>query len=300
MSSTAKLSYFWRSALKGIRHSPFVHLVAMCTIAIALFTTGLARSGVRMLDDLRKSLGGEVEVTVYLDDRLDPERGKALAQVLSERVGGEARYVPPELALGRLATELGEAGEALGALPDNPLPPSVELSVPDEWRDTSRLSALAHELRAVEGVSAVDYGEDAVARLEAISRALTVGSLVAFLVVVVATIIITSATLQLAIYARREEIEIQKLVGATNRFVKTPFLLEGLLQGMAGSAVAAGGLWAFGFWVGPRLEQLFAFLVGPGRTLALMDGRSLLEMLVIGCSLGLLGSFVAVGRFLRV
>jgi cell division transport system permease protein len=300
MSSTAKLSYFWRSAMQGIRHSPFVHLVAVSTIAIALFTTGLARSGVRMLDGLRESLGGEVEVTVYLDERLEPGRGEVLARVLSERVGGEARYVPPEIALGRLAMELGEAGEALGSLPDNPLPPSVELTVPDSWREASKLSALAHELRAVEGVTAVDYGEDAVARLEAISRALTVGSFVAFLVIVVATIIITSATLQLAIYARREEIEIQKLVGATNRFVKTPFLLEGLLQGMAGSMLAAGGLWAFAFWAGPRLEQLFSFLVGPGSSLALLDGRSLVETLVIGCALGLLGSFVAVGRFLRV
>jgi cell division transport system permease protein len=300
MSGSAKLSYFWRSALTGIRHSPFVYLVAVGTIAIALFTTGLARGAVQVLDALRDSLGGEVEVTVYLDDHIEPSRGEDLARVVSDRVKGHALFIPPEVALGRLSTQLGEAGEVLGALPSNPLPPSIEVAVPAAFRTPEKLSALATELRSIEGVASVDYGQEAVERLAAISRALTLGSLAAFLVIVVATIIITSATLQLAIYARREEIEIQKLVGATDRFVKTPFLLEGLLQGALGSLVASVGLWAFHHWVGPRLDLLFSFLVGPGRHLAWMNARSVAELLGIGCALGLLGSFVAVGRFLRV
>jgi cell division transport system permease protein len=300
MSAIGKADYFWRSAILGIRHSPFVHLVAVSTLAIALFTAGLARGGMRLLRGLQESIGDEVEVTIYLGDGQTAERGEALAGEIARVTGGHARYVPPGEALERLSNELGDLGEAVSGLPHNPLPASVELRVPPEMRTPQRLAELAKGLVAAPGVTAVDYGKSAVERLSAISRALNLGGSVAFAVIVLATVIITSATLQLAIYARREEIEIQKLVGATDRFVKAPFLIEGLLQGLLGAAVALFGLWAFSRWAGPRLNELFAFLVGPSRALALLDGRTFLEIIGVGCALGLCGSLVAVGRFTRV
>jgi cell division transport system permease protein len=126
------------------------------------------------------------------------------------------------------------------------------------------------------------------------------GGAVGFIVVVIATVIIVASTLQLAIYARRDEIEIQKLVGATDRFVKAPFLLEGLFQGLIGAGVAMAGLWAFALAAGPRLSELFAFLLGPGAHLAVVDPAAFAELAGAGCGLGLCGSFLAVGRFLRV
>jgi cell division transport system permease protein len=119
-------------------------------------------------------------------------------------------------------------------------------------------------------------------------------------VVLLATVVIVSATLQLAIYARREEIEIQKLVGATDRFVKAPFLIEGFLQGLLGAVVAVVALLTFERLVGPGLVSLFAFLVGPGGMVPLLEPGLALELLAAGCGLGLGGSFIAVGRFLRV
>jgi cell division transport system permease protein len=156
------------------------------------------------------------------------------------------------------------------------------------------------QIRGLPGVTGVDYGREAVERLTAIARALRFGGLVAFAVVLFATIIIVSATLQLAIYARREEIEIQKLVGATDRFVKAPFLIEGLFQGLLGAAVALMGLWAFGRLVGPTLTALFTFLLGPTASEPLVRPGLALELVVAGSLLGLVGSFIAVGRFSRV
>jgi cell division transport system permease protein len=300
MSVNAKAGYFWRSALLGIRHSPFVHLVAVSTLAIALFTAGLARGGMRMLRALEESIGGEVELTVYLDDAAGAERGRELALEIAHRTGGDARYVPPAEALERLSLELGDLSDAVTRLPENPLPASVEVRVPPGLRTPAQLAELAGSLGAEPGVTAVDYGQAAVERLSAISRALNVGGGVAFAVIVLATMIITSATLQLAIYARREEIEIQKLVGATDRFVKAPFLIEGLLQGALGAGVALVGLGFFARWVGPRLDELFSFLIGHRRAIALVDGQTFLEIAAAGCALGLCGSFIAVGRFTRV
>jgi cell division transport system permease protein len=300
MSALAKVSYFWRSAAGGLRHSPFVHFIAVTTIAIALFAAGLARTAGRALDGLLASLGGEVEVTVYLAPELAPEQVEALRTKLQVVSGGQAVLVKPDEALKRLAHELGDLGDALSQLPENPLPPSLELSVAPEQRTPELLEALSTQIRALPGVTGVDYGREAVERLTAIARALSFGGLVAFAVVLFATIIIVSATLQLAIYARREEIEIQKLVGATDRFVKAPFLIEGLFQGLLGAAVALMGLWTFGRLVGPTLTSLFSFLLGPTASEPMLRPGLALELVVAGSLLGLVGSFIAVGRFLRV
>ncbi|MDQ3263236.1 MAG: ABC transporter permease [Myxococcota bacterium] len=299
MSGIAKTGYFWRSAAQGLRHAPFVHFIAVLTIAIALFSAGLVRTATRLVDDLVATLGGQVRVTVYLTETASPEELEAVRSFAATRSGGTARTVSPQEALERLRSELGEVGDALGALPANPLPASVELEVPAANRGAEQLRTLSDALRAMPSVNAVDYGEEAVERLSAIARALRYGGLAAWLIVALATVVIVSATLQLAIYARREEIEIQKLVGATDRFVKAPFLLEGLLQGVLGAAVALGGLAAFALLVGPRLAQLFAFLVGPSEP-SFVTGQLVLETLAAGAGLGLAGSFVAVGRFLRV
>ncbi len=299
MSALAKTAYFWRSAASGLRHAPFVHFVAVTTIAIALFSAGLARGVGRLVDGLLGSLGGEVQVTVYADAELPPESVQALREKMERTSGGKATLVLPEVALERLSRELGDLGEALAQLPENPLPPSVELEVPREKRTPGALKALAQELRALPGVTGVDYGEEAVERLSAISSALRYGGWVAFAVVLAATVVIVSATLQLAIYARREEIEIQKLVGATDAFVKAPFLLEGVLQGLLGAMVALSGLWAFDRLLGPELFSLFSFLV-PGGAAPMLEPMLALELVGAGCALGLGGSFIAVGRFLRV
>jgi cell division transport system permease protein len=296
----AKSAYFWRSALQGLRHSPFIHSVAVITIAIALFSAGLARATVHALDALIASLGGEVEMTVYLADGASESDAAALAAAWQDRSGGRTKVVTPQAAADRLQRELGELGDALKDLPDNPLPTSVEIRIPPTGRTPAALRSLAEEIQKSPAVAGVDYGEQAVARLSSIGTAVRYGGAAAFAIVVIATIIIVAATLQLAIYARRDEIEIQKLVGATDRFVKAPFLMEGLFQGLLGAGMAMAGLWAFGWFAGPRLSALFAFLLGPGAHLALWDPVAFVELACAGCGLGLGGSFIAVGRFLRV
>ncbi len=300
MSALAKARYFWRSAAQGIRHAPFVHFVAVITIALALFATGLTRAAISLVDSVAASLGGQIELTVYLRDEAEAAQVQSLLASLQEHTGGTPQVVGPELALQRLVTELGELGSALRDLPENPLPASIEVQVPQGARAPAALRAYAEELRRRPEVSAVDYGQEAVERLSALAAGLRLGGLLAFALVVLTTVVVVSATLQLAIYARREEIEIQKLVGATNRFVKTPFLIEGLLQGLLGAGVAMLALWACSTWLGPRVLDTLAFLTGPLGSFRLLQPRLLLELAAVGAALGLGGSFIAVGRFLRV
>ena len=298
MGAVAKAQTSWRSAMQGIRHQPFVHGVSTVTLAIALFTLGLARSAGVELDRLIGSLGGEVRVTVYLEPKAAPDARAAVAEGLRRR-GMAVQEVSPRIALERLVAELGPAAESLRGLSEEPLPPSLEVRVPPNLRAPQALRALATELRATSAVTGVDYGEDAVERLTAIARALRWAGALAFAILVGATLVIVSATLQLAIYARRDEVEIQKLVGATARFVQAPFLLEGALQGLAGAGLAVLGLLLFRQLAAPQLASLFSFLRLPGHTPSSGPWLESLELAAAGALLGLAGSYLAVLRFLR-
>lgn len=298
MGAVAKAQTFWRSAVEGIRHQPFVHAVSTVTLAIALFTLGLARLAGHELDRLVGSLGGEVRVTVYLDPHATPEARTAVAGALRSR-GMAVEEVSPRAALDRLVRELGPAAESLRGLSEDPLPPSLEVRVPERMRAPGSLRALAEEVRGTPAVTGVDYGEQAVERLSAIARAVRWAGWVAFVVLVGATLIIVSATLQLAIYARREEVEIQKLVGATDRFVQAPFLVEGALQGLAGAVVAIAALVAFRQTLSPQLASLLSFLRLPSAAPETRGWTEALELALAGAALGLSGSYLAVHRFLR-
>ena len=298
MGAVAKARTFWRSALEGIRHQPFVHTVSTVTLAVALFTVGLARTAATELDRLIGSLGGEVRVTVYLDPKARADAQAAVAAGLRQR-GMAVEEVSPKAALDRLVKELGSAAESLRGLPEDPLPPWLEVRIPEGRRAPEALRALAAELRALPAVTGVDYGEQAVERLHAMARALRWAGLLAFAVLVGATLIIVSATLQLAIYARREEVEIQKLVGATDRFVQAPFLLEGVVQGLAGALLAVIALSVFRQTAGPQLASLFSFLRLPTVAAGPSPWLEAAQLAAVGAALGLAGSYLAVHRFLR-
>jgi cell division transport system permease protein len=299
MSTIAKAAHFWSSAVQGVRRRPFIHLVAVVTIAVVLFAAGLARGAAQLVESLISAMGGEAEVTVYLQEGTAEARAGEIANALAIRTRGSAVLVPPAVAMDRLRRELGELGDVLQNLPRNPLPYSIQIQLPAERRTPYELGQIAAEARRIAGVASADFGEEAVARLSAISRALRYGGLVGLVIVAFATVFVVSAMLQLAIYSRREEIEIQKLVGATDRFVKAPFLIEGMMQGVLGAGVAILGLWVFAAVFGSKLLGLFSFLARPGAGVSLLTLSLAWELMALGCALGLGGSFAAVGRFLK-
>ncbi|MBI5545333.1 MAG: ABC transporter permease [Deltaproteobacteria bacterium] len=295
-----KLVYFLRAALSGLRQSPFVHFVAALAIGVAIFAVALSRFGVEAVGAVLEGWGSEVQATVYLKDGLSPEECLELAHRIQREDGGAVRLVGPEEALLRLRQDLGEAGDVLTNLPKNPLPATLEVHPAQGQRSASAIAALAQKWRGYPGVATVEYGREWIERLEGLGRAARGAGALLLLVVLGAAIIVVAATLQLAIHARREEIEIQKLVGATDTFVKAPFLLEGLLQGMLGAGLACLGLWALARYLGPHVNRAAAFAISGISFPPLVGWRSALELCGAGMAVGLIGSLLAVRRFLRV
>ena len=299
-TTVIKLWLFIRTALSGLRQLPFVHGVAVLTLAVALFAGALARAGQRGVGALLAHLDTDVEVTAYLADSMKPDQVEALRGRLARDSGGAVRVVSPAEALARLQKELGPDGAVLDGLAQNPLPTSLELLPPPGPPNAARLAALAAAWSKLPGVTGVDYGRAWVDRLAALRRALALGAGALLLMVLLAAVVVVAATLQLGMYARRDEIAIQKLVGATDTFVRTPYVLEGLLQGLLGAALASGGLFLCHVFLGPVVARALEGLGPLPAQLSLVSARRLTEVAAAGAGLGILGSTIAVGRFLKV
>ena len=300
MTPVTTLLLFIRSALSGLRQTPFVHAVAVLTLGIALFAGALARAGQQSVARLLSRLGGEVEVTLYLAEAATPEQVASLKAQLEREAGASVQVVSAEEALARLRHELGESGSVLDGLPENPLPRSLEVRPPAGPPDPARLRQLAERWSKLPGITGVDYGREWIDRLAALDRVMTRGAAAVLSLVLLAAVIVVAATLQLAAYARRDEIEIQKLVGATDFFVRVPFVIEGAFQGLLSAALALSGLVLGQHLLGPLVRESLSFLATDPSLPALVDPRRVVEVAAAGLMLGVLGSSIAVGRFLRV
>lgn len=286
-----------RRAAMNLWRAPLPSLVSVLTIGLALFLGAMFVLGLLAARSLLTSWGAQASVTAYLDRSTTDEAARALARkIATENPTLSVVYVDRTQAMKRLRTDLGDLAGALDGLSQNPLPPSLEIT-PRSALPPAGVRVLAAEVGRAPGVEEVEYGREWLDKLEALARGLRVFGAGALFAVLGAALLVVANTIRLAVYARRDEIEIMKLVGATDGYVRAPFLLEGALQGLVGAALALAAVMAVQHWLLPRATQAFAFASG---TVA-PDLRALhaLSLLGLGALVGLFGSWLAVGRFLR-
>ena len=283
-----------RRALLNLWRAPVPSLLAVVTITLALFLGGALAFTVLGARPLLASWGAQPAVTAYPDRALSEEQARGVAdRVRSAEPGAEVVFVSPAQALDRLRVQLGDLGGTLDGLSRNPLPATVEVSP----RGAGDLRALAARVSQMAGVADVDYGREWVDRLEALGNALRGFGTGSLALVGLAALLVVANTIRLAVYARRDEIEIMKLVGATDRYVRAPFLLEGALQGLCGAALAAAGLLAVQRLLLPRAAAAFAF--ASGAQAPHLSAQHCALLAAAGALVGLCGSYLAVARFLR-
>jgi len=283
-----------RRAVDALRRAPFVAAVAVGTLFVAVLLTGAFAAALGAGERLLAAWAGEVPVSVYLVRGADLEAARLAAQKLAPGAAVEA--VTPQDAMRRLRASLGDQGRVLDGLGDDVLPASVEVHV--QGLSLSRARELAARLRGVPGAAEVDDGAAWLSRLENLLRQGRAVGLALLALVAVATAILVSNTLRLAVYARREEIEIMKLVGATDGYVGAPILLEGALQGLAGAALAVGALSASIWVLLPRLREALPIAARITRA-DLLPGSLVAALLLGGTALGLVASALSLRRFLR-
>ncbi len=286
--------YFVARALDALRRGPFVTLVATGTIFVAVFATGLVAAALGSAERLLAAWGGEVQISAYLAPGAD--LGAARDAVARTAPGYAAEAVTSRMALDRLAASLGDQAAVLEGVGEAALPASVEIRAPGIGLPEAR--ALARRLAALPGVESVDYGNAWLERLELFLRRARAVGIALFALLAAATAVLVANTLRLAVYARRDEIEIMKLVGATDAFVSAPFLVEGLVQGLLGAGLAVVALLGAHAALAPRLRAAVALASRLTRA-DLLPTSLLVGLLAGGAALGLLASTLSVARFLR-
>jgi len=240
-----------------------------------------------------QALEQKVNVIAYLKEDVDDETGEALRDRIGT-VGSvvETEYLSRAAAMARLREQLADRAELLNMVSGNPLPASVEVRV----RDASEVRKVAEILRAEQSVDEVTVPEDAVDSLVRLAQAARFGGAFTIIGFAGVTVVVIGNTIRLAVYARRQEIELMRLVGATDWFIRWPFVIEGMLYGIVGAViVGAVTLLALGTVQGALLDVL-KFL--PIRSDPLLPLQLLVVTGFVGVGVGTVGSYVSVSRFL--
>jgi cell division transport system permease protein len=294
-------SYFIEEGFRSLRHNRFMSVVAIVTIGFALMIFGaflIVYSNVQQITD---GWIQEVEVTAYLRQGISDDAADEIKKRLWEnREIASVAYVSQEQALQRFKSEHADAAYLLEGLTNNPLPASFEIGLSKEARSREAVERLAAKLGKVPELEGVQYGEEWTKSLLTFLKILRLLGFILGGLLGVAIIFIIANTVRLTVYARRDELAVMRLIGATNWFIKGPFLTEGLLQGLVGALLSLGLLFGmYHFWL-PRLQASAGIFFLQSVPLSFLSVDMLLWIVAAGMLMGFFGSLMSVGRFLKI
>jgi cell division transport system permease protein len=282
-----------REALLSFRRAPLLSVLSITTIAFSLFTVGLFGLVALNLQQALRGLEERVEIVSFVL-RGTPSEAIAVAtqDIASFPEVQDVGYVSEEEALQRARAELVEFRDAYRDLQVNPLPASIEVRLKDGFRDAVTVERVAQRLKGFGFIDDVRYGREWVQKLDYLRNITGLVGLVIGMAFAAVAVVIIGVTIRLTILQRAREISIMRLVGATNWFIRGPFLLEGALKGLLGGLLSLvlcyAGYLLFRDESGGTLSGLVFF-----------RPEHMVIIIVFGILLGLAGSLVSVGRHLR-
>ena len=237
-------------------------------------------------------------IQIYLKEGNTPEVTEAVGQKLQGTQGVEkVEYVTKDQALQTLRDRWGENGYLLENLPENPLPDSYTVYVSDK----DAANNVATTAPGIEGVDDVVYYRDTIEKLAQVSHFIELGSIIAMAFLVIVSIVIVANTIKLTVFNREKEISIMKYLGATNWFVKAPFIWGGIIVGILSSVIATGLTYVIykrivGI-VGGDILRIMSVSLVPAEQLTL---TLLVSFLCLGIGIGVIGSAISIRKFLNV
>jgi cell division transport system permease protein len=278
-----------RESLLTFRRTPLLAALSVTTIAFSLFVVGLFGLVAVNLQQALRQVGERVEVVAYVLPGTPVETAAiAVKDIEAFPEVQSATYVTEDEALKRARSELIEFRDVLQELERNPLPASIEVKLKPGFRDAAHVSDVADRLRGFGFVDDVRFGRDWVEKLDWLRRiAAAVGLVVGAAFATVAVIII-GTTIRMVVLQRSREIAIMRLVGATDGFIRRPFLLQGAIKGLLGGLVAIGLSFLAYLMINRWLIQAEFF-----------SREQAFAIVGFGTLIGLVGSAASVGRHLR-
>ncbi len=293
--SLANLEYLVRETLRGIRRGGWMNWAAVSTVTVLLFLFGVYLQTSWQLESLLNRFGSQLEVAVFLETGVQGADLKPVVAQMPEV--NEVQVITKETAWAKLVKELrvSEIAEATRQLEGNPLTDELKVKA----KTAQDVPALTRKLSSLKGVDEIRYADEVVQRLAQLNRGLNGFSMVVTSLLTLTAIAVITTTIRLIVMARRREIEVLQLVGATTLGIYLPFIMQGVIFGSAGAAIA----WGFILSVQQFLKNLIS--QQPEFVQFLMNGlqltpsqQNLLPLILLGFggAVGLLGSLFAVRK----
>jgi len=274
-----------REALRAFSRAPMLSALSVTTIAFSLFAFGLFGLVALNLRSALSQVEERVEVRAFIAEGTNPEAtSAAVGDIAAFPEVASVQLVSEIQALDRARRELGEFEDVFEA---GILPASIEVRLREGFRDPESVRTVSRRLEVYDFIDDIRYGEEWVEKLYKLRTIATAAGLSLGLTFALVAIIIIGSTIRMAVLARSREIAIMRLVGATNGFIRAPFLVEGFLKGLLGGLLALVLTWVTFQFVGQYVVQATYF-----------DSRLAVLGVLGGALIGLLGSAVSVGRHL--
>lgn len=294
----AQILFVFRRVGKSLGELFWTHILTSGTMAITLFIFGGFLLLQENFQSLLKGWGSQIQIFAYLEDSRKPEDLKPLlVEVRSYPEVENVRLVSKAEAWKNFKEALGAQSGILEGLSADILPASLEISLRKPHRDRASVHAVTARLRAAQGISEVEYPEEWIEKLSLLMLGVEWAKWVLGGFLFIATLLIVGSTMRLAILARRDEIEIMQMAGASAGLIKAPFVLEGMIQGLTGAALSLVFLWLlFLFLLHAELPASLGILI-PRDQFQFLDSEGIAFLLLVGWAMGAGGSLFSLRSF---
>ncbi|MEW8996910.1 MAG: permease-like cell division protein FtsX [Thermoanaerobacter sp.] len=290
------LKYFLKEGFSNLARNRLMTIASITSVMAAMLILGLFLVIILNVNSLTNQVESQLELKAFLKDNISEQE--------VSQIGNEIKTIPgvtsvvfesKEEALQKFKQQLGDKSYlAEGLEKDNPLPQSYIIKV----KDAGLMKDISNEIKQINGVDKVSYGQDVVDKLLGIIKIIRIVGLSIILILFIISIVIISNTIKLGVFARRREINIMKYIGATDWFIRWPFLIEGIVLGLVGALLSVVILaLIYGYMLDIINNKLMVFKLLPLEKIA---GDIIVYFSIIGAIIGALGSGLSIKRFLNV
>lgn len=288
-----KIRFFLGEVFRNFTRNAGMQITAIGTVTVTIVILGAFLYVRASLTNVGADVLSQIKISAYLATNVsEAQKQSVLTALAKDNRVADVAYIPKREGLRELRMRMkGQIDTSI--LTENPLPDKLRVRV----RSPEEVANVARSLQKMPGVQFVDYGQSVVGKMLALFAVVRRVSIAVIALFIAVAGIIIANTIRLTVFARRREISIMQLVGATNMYIRLPFICEGLLDGLIGALLAVAILAAGRAALIPKLIAALPFLqLGAIK----VDVLSLApDLLAVGCAVGLIASWISVGRYLR-
>ncbi len=293
---------FWlavlRQAGRNLKQTWASQIMTLLTVSLSVLLFALFFLIYNNMITIGDKLGDDLRLIVYLEEEPGPELQEQFRRKIEsfDQVQ-EIRFISKKEAYQRFAEQLGDNRDVLDDMPNDFLPASIEVVPLKSLRSLNQVKLFSRYLQRLPGTIKVQYGQDWVERFYYFTRLISIVVILSGSLLILTSIFMVAYTIRLTILNRQAELELLKLVGATNNYIRTPFLIEGLIQGLLGSTCGLVALYLLFQWIkikfsGPGLLHIFSF--------TFFDPVTITIIIAVSIVLCTVGSYTSIQKFLRI